>query len=129
MIYNDSLAKSYGIAPVTFVGVAPKLYVPLVSTNDYNAGFFKRTFAKKINEYKTVEIKYSDSTSINSSLYKLVTINWKVSGPKNNVMKNGVLDKSGVTEQNRYEIERANTEDGVDLSATLPNLLEFWRGH
>lgn len=129
MIYNDSLVKSYGVAPATLIGVAPRMYTPLVSTNDYGAGFFKRTFAKKINENKIVEIKYSDASSINSSLYKVVTINWKVSGPKNNIVKNGTLDKAGVTEQNRIEIERSNTEEGVDLSATLPNLLEFWCGH
>lgn len=129
MIYNDSLVKSYGTAPENFVGIAPKMYIPMASADDYKVGFIKRVFAKKANENVIVEIKYSDASAINPALYKVITINWKVSGPKNNIMKNGMLDKAGVMEQNRIEIERANTEEGIDLSGTLPNLLEFWRGY
>lgn len=129
MIYNDTLVKSYGATPETLAGIAPKTYFPLIGTDDYKLGYIKRTFAKKVNEDRTIEIKYSDSNNINSALYKIVTINWKVSGPKNDVIKNGILDKAGVVEQNRFEIERIYKEQGVDLSKQLPNPLEFWRGY
>ena len=129
MIYNDSLVKSYGPSTVPLGGTAPRPYTPTVSANDYRVGLIKRTFAKKINEDKIIEIKYSDSSGVNSALYKVITINWKVSGPRTNVMKNGILDKAGVVDQNRFEIDRVKTEESVDLSRTLANLVEFWRGH
>jgi hypothetical protein len=44
------------------------------------------------------------------------------------VYKNGILDKNGVEESNRFEIDRVKKEEGIDLSTTLTNLLEYWRG-
>ena len=129
MIYNDSLVKNYGATPETFRGLPPKKFIPAVSAEDYKLGYVKRTFVKKVNEDRVVEIKYSDSVEINSALYKVVTITWKVSGPKSDVIRNGILDKAGVTEQNKFEIERVNTEEGIDLSKQLFNLIEFWRGY
>jgi hypothetical protein len=129
MIYNETLVKSYGSAPEVFMGTSPKPCSVLVSAEDYSVGYVRRTFAKKANEDVVVEIKYSDSASINTALYKIVNLNWKVSGPKNDVMKNGILDKAGVVEQNFAEIDRVNVEQGVDLTRQLSNLLEFWRGY
>ena len=128
MTYNETLTVNYGATPESFIGIPPKKYVPVIKSDDYRLGFIKRTFAKKVNEDLIIEIKYSDASGINSALYKIVVINWKVSGPKNDIVKNGILDKAGVIEQNKFEIDRANTEDDVDLSAVLSNLLEFWRG-
>jgi hypothetical protein len=129
MIYNETLKQSYGSAPEAFRGNSPMRYIPNVTENDYRLGYIKRTFAKKANEDVIVEIKCSDASGINLSLYKIVGITWKISGPRNNLVKNEIIDKCGVTEQNQFEVDRANTEDGVDLSTTLPNLLEFWRGY
>jgi hypothetical protein len=128
MIYNDALVKDYGRAPEVFTGIPPKKYLPTVSSVDYNTGFIRRTFVKKVNEGVIIEIKYSDSLNINPALYKMVSLNWKVSGPKNNIITNGVLTNAGVTEQNSSEISRVNVEQGIDLSGVLANLLEFWRG-
>ena len=128
MIINDTLSASYG----TFDGV-PTNSDLIVSKktpdeNAYKAGYMDRFFAKRVNYNGIYEIDYVNSKNINDALYKIVSIKWKISGPKNNVIKNGVLDKAGVTEQNRFEIDRIQKEEGVDLSSALPNLLEYWKG-
>jgi hypothetical protein len=62
-------------------------------------------------------------------LYKTVQVKWKITGPKNNIYKGNILDKAGVTEQNRFEIDRIKKEEGIDLSGVLNNPLEYWRGN
>lgn len=128
MIFNDTLTKSYG----TFEGVPSNVNL-IVSKKrpteeEYKSGYMDRFFAKKTNENKIYEIDYVNSKNISDALYKIVSIKWKISGPKNNILKNGVLDKAGVIEQNRFEIDRIHKEEGVDLSSALPNLLEYWKG-
>lgn len=128
MIYNDTLAKSYG----TFEDISSSsdLVVSKVkpNANDYTSGFVNRFFAKKVNDGKIYEIDFENSKNVNNILYKIVSIKWKISGPKNNFIKNGILDRAGVTEQNKAEIDRVHKEEGVDLSSALPNLLEYWSG-
>jgi hypothetical protein len=126
MIYNETLSKSYGTFVELGTGSSLAKYRPSPTDSDYEKGYIDRYFAKKANENVIVEISYLDNVNIN--LYKKVVMRWRISGPKNNTFKNGILDKAGITEQNRFEIERVKKEEGVDLSLALPNLLEYWRG-
>lgn len=128
MIYNDRLRSQYG----TFVEIGKGSDIlkikPSITEKDYAEGYINRYFLKKVNENVIFETSFFASRSINNSLYKRVELRWKISGPKNNVYKNRILDKTGVEESNRSEIDRVRKEEGVDLSSTLANLLEFWRG-
>lgn len=129
MIYNDSISKSYGSFPDAEGGNIVEKYRPKPSSEEYKVGFINRAFVKKINEDAITEIDYKNRFKLNKYLYKVVVISWKISGARNDVVKNGITEKSGVMEQNRSEIDRASKEDGVDLSGVLANLLEFWRGY
>lgn len=128
MIYNDTLAKTYG----TFGDVTDASSVVASKRNptsdEYNSGFMNRAFIKKVNENIIIEVDYKSIAVINTALYARVEIAWKISGARNNVIKNGFLDKAGVIEQNKTEIDRIKKEKGIDLSSALPNLLEYWRG-
>jgi hypothetical protein len=128
MIYNEKIASSYG----SFIGTGttnfPLNYKPTVREENYKTGYLARYFAKKVNENKIIEIENRPNYLNNNQLYKIVSLKWKISGPKNNVYKGNILDKSGVMEQNKFEIDRVKIEEGVDLSSTLTNLLEFWQG-
>jgi hypothetical protein len=128
MIYNDTLKSSYGEFEEITSTASIKSRRSLPSQEEYDAGYISRFFAKKANENVIIEIDYDSVSSINSFLYKVVKVDWKITGPRNNTLKNGILDRAGVTEQNKFEIERVKKEEGVDLSSTLPNLLEYWRG-
>jgi len=128
MIYNDKLTNSYGVFTEIRGGSSISKYKKLPSDQDYKDGYVERYFVKKINENIIIEIDRTGTSTINLYLYKLATLKWKISGPKNNIYKNNILEKDGVEEFNKFEIERVKKEEGVDLSSTLPNLLEYWRG-
>jgi hypothetical protein len=128
MIYNESLATSYGKFSEISETSSPMTYKPMPSKDDYVKGYISRFFSKKINENLITEIQTDNANKLNSQLYKVVNLSWKISGPKNSIYKNGILDKYGVTDSNRFEIDRIHKEEGVDLSSALPNLLEYWKG-
>lgn len=128
MIQNNTLPSQYGIFPEIRNGFNIQKNKPTPITKDYDNGYILRYFVKKANENIIFEVSYLNSQNVNTNLYKLVEVKWKISGPKNNVYKNGILDKNGVEESNKFEIERVRKEQDVDLSGTLTNLLEYWRG-
>jgi len=128
MKYNDALANEYG----TFSGMmgeSPMPYKPVPSKKDYEDSYVTRTFAQKRNDNTTVEIKLAQASNINSELYKIVTADWAISGPKYGITKNNIIDQQGVVDQNKYEIDRVMKEYSVDLTRILSNPLEFWQGH
>lgn len=129
MIYNENIPTEYGTYAGLSAGGTPIPYKPQPSAQDYSNGIIVRTFAKKINESMVVEIQSQQVSGMNASLYSVVTINWTISGPRNNVYDGKILTNVGVAPQNTFEISRVNTENGVDLSHALPNPLEFWRGY
>ncbi len=129
MIYNESLKSSYGEFPE--IGNSPNMTIRRAapSPQDYESGYITRFFAKKINENIIIETDFDGYSRTNNALYKRVKIEWKITGPRNNIMLNGRFDKAGVTEQNTFEIDRVRKEEGVDLSGVLNNPLEYWRGN
>jgi hypothetical protein len=128
MIQNDKIAMEYGSFSEIKTGVAPIPYKPTPAKDDYIRGYVPRYFAKKVNEDVVVEIQFNRVGSINTSLYVIVTLNWRISGPKESIYTNGIMDKYGVKAQNLFSIETVKTEQGVDLYKVLPNPLEFWQG-
>lgn len=128
MIYNESLASSYGKFSEVTEKDSPVPYKPIPSSDNYAKGYLTRYFSKKINSNLLTEIKSETTSKLNEQLYKVVYIEWKISGPKNSIYKNGILDKYGVMDSNKFEIERIRKEEGIDLSSALPNLLEYWKG-
>lgn len=129
MKYNEELVSQYGNFAEIKTFSPPVPYKPRPDQNDYKNGYILRAFAKKINEDVITEIQPSLSRQINSTLYAVVSINWRITGPKNVVYVGGVIDNPSVAEQNRFAIDTVKTERGVDLSKVLPNPLEFWRGY
>lgn len=128
MIYNEKLASLYGDFPTVSGKLPPVAQKNKPTKDNYNTGYVPRFFVKKVNENRIMETTSQGAANINESLYKVVSLRWKISGPKNNVFKDGILDKNGVEEANKFEINRIKKEEDVDLSTTLTNLLEYWRG-
>ena len=127
MKYNDAIVNEYG-SFIGMMGQSPLQAKPLPTKEDYSKGSFTRVFAKKINDDVLVEINSDQSRSINQDLYKIVSINWTISGVRENSYSKGVITP-GVSDLNIFEINRALKEDEVDLRKVLPNPLEYWQGH
>ena len=73
------------------------------------------------------EVNKNKYNEISSTVYNKLSIRWIISGPKNNVYKNKMLDRTGVTEQN---IKTLNVSENKmkGLKTYLNNPLEFWGG-
>lgn len=128
MKYNDKIVSEYGNNTV-FTGGSPVAYQPKPTGEDYTNGFFVRWLCKRVNETKATEIDPNFSGNIDSNLYKTVSLTWVIAGPKNKIVSNGIVTQFGVAERNLAEIERVKIEEDVDLSKTLINPLELWRGY
>jgi len=129
MITNEKLVNEYGTSKIIGLGEAPIEYKPKPIKSDYDRGFITRFFSKKVNENKIIEVDPAKMRNIDAVLYSTVSLNWKISGSKEKVIINGIIDKTGVIDSNNFEIERIKTENGIDLSNKLSNRLEFWRGY
>jgi hypothetical protein len=128
MNYNDKLKSEYGSFNEVVSGASPRPFKPTPTSDDYLNGYLTRAFAKKVNENIVMEVKPEESGGYNRALYKTVLVNWKITGPKNSVVVNGVLQNVGVTESNTLEVRKILLENNIDLSRTLNNPLEYWRG-
>jgi len=127
MKYNDAIVAEYGNFLGT-MGQPPQQIKPFPTERDYKNGNFTRAFAKKVNDNVVIEINLEQANKINEDLYKVVYVNWVIIGPRENRNIGGVIDP-GVSDLNRFEIQRAQKEDGIDLKKVLHNLLEYWQGH
>jgi len=128
MIYNDKIKNEYGANELKF-GEFPIAYKASPTDQNYVDGFFIRWFSKRINSNVATEVSSEQSSFIDTSLYSTVSLNWKISGPKENKVSNGIVENEGVIKANLREIERVKRETQVDLFQTLKNPLEFWRGY
>ena len=111
------------LSDVTF----PNYYKPIVTKNEYSKGYINRYFVQKINDLIITEVDKNIYNKIYVTVYNKLSIRWIISGPKNNVYKNKMLDRTGVTEQN---IKTLNVSENKmkGLKTYLNNPLEFWGG-
>lgn len=129
MIYNDKIVSEYGGITINeLCGDTPIPFRPIPLAKDYDTGWITRSFAKKTNEDKITEIDLGNSSNLNRVMYQVVSLSWKISGPRDKKIINGIIENFGVVEGNTLEIDRVKKEFGVDLSRALPNLTEYWRG-
>ena len=129
MKYNDAITAEYGGSSGKLTGISPTTNKPHPKDSDYNNGYFTRVFIKKVNENILMEIRPEDAKSINAILYKIVYLNWRITGIKDTVRSSSMVNIIGVSQQNLFEIDRIKKEQELDLSRLLQNPLEYWRGY
>ena len=107
--------------------VYPNYYKPVPTSKDYSKGYINRYFVQKINDLKITETNKNNYNDIYNNYFSKLVIQWIISGPKNNVYKNKILDRKGVQEQNiqtLFEYEKSMK----GIKNYLNNPLEFWIG-
>lgn len=127
MLYNENITSEYGLS--FSVGGSPVAYQPTPSDTNYKNGYFLRWFAKRVNQNITTEIDPNQKNLIDSNLYTVVSLTWRISGPMDPITINNITEKSGVRTENLREIDRVLNETKVDLRQSLKNPLELWRGY
>ena len=107
--------------------VYPNYYKPVPTSKDYSKGYINRYFVQKINDLKITETNKNNYNDIYNNYFSKLVIQWIISGPKNNVYKNKILDRKGVQEQNIQTLFE-NEKLMKGLKNYLNNPLEFWGG-
>lgn len=102
-------------------------YTPSPADFDYSTGKIKRFFVGRPNYYSIVEVSGQDYQYFYRPFFIPVKLSWKISGRKNSVYINNILDEVGVYEYNLQEINIAK-KTLPDLDIFLKNPLQFWRG-
>jgi len=107
---------------------------------DMTRGYFIRYFIQQRNDkfarIKEIDKKQFDqladlSGGLNSTFYKSVALRWKISGPKNDILKNGIISKPGIEDTNLRTVNiKARTLIGLDtvLKVRLLDYSEFATG-
>ena len=130
------LSKSNGyISDLEFDDPISRVVEP--TDDDYARGYFMRYFIQQRNDklarIKEIDIKQYEqladlSGGLNSTRFKSVSLRWKITGPKNDILKNGVIYKSGVEDTNFRTLElKSRTLVGLDVM--LRNQLVIYSEH
>ena len=107
--------------------VYPVYFKPFPKTKDYSLGYINRYFVQKINDLTITEVDKNKYNEISSALYNKLSIRWIISGPKDNIYKNKILERVCVREQN-IKILNTNEKKMTGIKNYLNNPLEFWNG-
>jgi hypothetical protein len=107
----------------------PKQTPVTPNRNDIAKGYVTRYFVSKTNEGQVVEINAEqwllwEQAQIDRVLYAGVTIDWAITGPLQDSVKNGITTP-GVVTRNRQAVVAASKEIPQIISA-LSNLTEFY---
>jgi hypothetical protein len=125
MIENPKLITQYNGRGVNIIHPIP--FILTLKKADYDAGYVIRYFAGRINDRSNIiEISYGDYVKLDTSFYKKASVRWKISGVKNNIVTNNVLEYVGVVEHNLKQIDKARLEfPNIDLILNDPT--QFWK--
>ena len=122
------LYRDIGLSTVIDSMVYAQSYKPTLTKADYDRGFINRYFVQKVNELTVREVSVDNYGETSDSLYKKVTLKWKISGPQKSSGTARKMDVVGVEDFNRLSIKEASTTiDGIEK--VVGNYLEYWQGH
>ena len=96
------------------------------SSEDYNNKYIIRYFLKEVTSGRILEVSYKNWESITKFLYIRVSLKWYISGDKNAVFVNGVMQSPGVLELNERELNDAEkVMSGIKLK--LKDTTQFYK--
>jgi hypothetical protein len=115
--------------------IDPIPFTPLPTEADYKAGKITRYFARQRNgtTFRLMEINqttYNAFTSgvgdANTSLWKVVSIFWQISGPINNEKVNNITTRAGIVDTNQRILDRTEP-NFIGIKQYLTDLRQFSR--
>lgn len=115
--------KYQKLAGYTIFTSFPRPYLFSPKDDDYTMPYVRRYFVKRINDNEIIEVNVDNYKSLSSTLYIMVLMKWKITGPQNTVIKNGIVTSEGVVEFNFAQIKEAE-KSMPGMFKRLPNLLE-----
>lgn len=121
----DSVITQLGLG--SFNLFYPSTYLPRPTQADYSYGFITRYFVGKRNQKTIIETNARDYGMTDATMFILAKCDWQITGPRNNVYGDTMLQISGVEEYNRIQVNKLKkTLPGIEN--ILTNYLQFWAG-
>ena len=111
------------LAGYTIFTSFPRPYLFAPGDDDYTMPYVRRYFVRKINDSDIIEVSSENYKTLSGSLYIKLLMKWKITGPQNTVIKNGIVTSEGVVEFNFAQIKEAE-KSMPGMFKRLPNLLE-----
>jgi|LakMenE18May11ns_1017448.scaffolds.fasta_scaffold9623995_1 hypothetical protein len=113
----------------------PTPYTPKPTDEDYRKGKITRYFARQRNgtQFKLMEIDQTtyDNLSnnrggLNSSLWKVISIFWQISGPLRDIRVNNIRTRAGIIDTNQRVLDNAE-KSFIGIKQYLTDLRQFSR--
>ncbi len=129
LLYEYDKARAFKSRDV----VEPNQSVVRPRESDYTTGFMVRYFVERAGSFEGYPIEidklqyasYGKEGGISGDVYNSVAINWKLTGPRNNVFtQDGTLYEMGIFEHNQQVVYSA-TRIIPSLPGAIKNYLEF----
>ena len=124
------LIKKNGISDVAQQNgqVVNNTIVP--TQEDYEKGFYTRYFIKRKDSNIIAEVsedKLGDiGEKVSEVLYVGFELDWKLTGPLDDIIVDGVRQQAGVRDTNRRTLQRVEQEY-IGITEKLQNLTQFYR--
>lgn len=130
-VTNYDNIKSLSLAQLT----DPTPFTPKPTEEDYKRGKITRYFARQRNgtKFKIMEIDqptYNNLSNnrggLNTSLWKVISIFWQISGPLNDQKVNGIRTRAGIIDTNQRVLNNAE-KNFIGIKQYLTDLKQFAR--
>lgn len=132
--FNQPLSETYNnLKPLNLSLIDPTPFTPKPTEEDYKRGKITRYFARQRNgtKFKIMEIDqptYNNLSNnrggLNTSLWKVISIFWQISGPLNDQKVNGIRTRAGIIDTNQRVLNNAE-KNFIGLKQYLNDLKQF----
>ena len=128
-LYQDLLKINSGIDVSEKNGqVVDNTVVP--TNEDYTKGFYTRYFLKTKGSKSVAEVNEEIfgflGSKIDDNLYVGFELDWKLTGPLDDIVVDGIRQQAGVRDTNRRTLQRLEQEY-LGITDKLQNLTQFYR--
>lgn len=134
LVYRDSVKKGRNSKTNVVYNIQPKFSYVAPTVSDFELGKFNRYFIKRrnfntINDIFEIDVdQYNQwrkaKAGIDETLYDAVKIEWKLTGPLNDITEDDVIMVPGVASTNE-RIVRLTSNKFIGLDMYLTNYIEF----
>lgn len=134
--FNQPLSETYNnLKPLNLSLIDPTPFTPKPTEEDYKRGKITRYFARQRNgtKFKIMEIDQptydnllNNRGGLNSSLWKVISIFWQISGPLHDQKVNGIRTRAGIIDTNQRVLNNAE-KNFIGIKQYLTDLTQFSR--
>lgn len=134
--FNQPLSETYNnLKPLNLSLIDPTPFTPKPTEEDYKRGKITRYFARQRNgtKFKIMEIDQptydnllNNRGGLNTSLWKVISIFWQISGPLNDQKVKGIRTRAGIINTNQRVLNNAE-KNFIGIKQYLTDLKQFAR--